>query len=129
MSLGLFLGAATVGYRTSLAGLALMGSITGLVLGAAQALALPHTTHRRWVWPAAMPALWAIGWTSTTLGGSTSINSSPCSAPTGRWRSRLCPACCCRSSSRSAAELATLAAEQDDASAKLILDVAHPPVR
>ncbi|SIN44317.1 hypothetical protein [Micromonospora cremea] len=69
MSLGLFLGAATVGYRTSLAGLALMGSITGLVLGAAQALALPHTTHRRWVWPAAMPALWAIGWTSTTLGG------------------------------------------------------------
>jgi hypothetical protein len=69
MSLGLFLGAATVSYRTSPAGLVLMGAITGLVLGAAQYLALPPTARRRWVWPAAMPALWAIGWTATTLGG------------------------------------------------------------
>jgi hypothetical protein len=68
MGLGLFLGAAAVGYRTSLASLALMGAVTGLLLGAAQTLALPRTTHR-WAWAAAMPALWALGWTVTTLAG------------------------------------------------------------
>jgi hypothetical protein len=69
MGLGLLLGAVTVGYGTSLADLALMGALTGLVLGPAQALALPPATHHRWVWAAAMPALWALGWTTTTLGG------------------------------------------------------------
>ena len=67
MSTGLFLGAAAVNYRTSLADLALMGAINGLVLGSAQALALPRGVHRRWIWAAAMPALWALGWTITTL--------------------------------------------------------------
>jgi hypothetical protein len=67
MSAGLFLGAAAVNYRTSLADLALMGAINGLVLGSAQALALPRHAHRRWIWTAAMPALWALGWTVTTL--------------------------------------------------------------
>jgi hypothetical protein len=69
MSLGLLLGAATVDYRTSLADLALMGALTGLVLGVAQAVALPRRTHRRWIWAAALPLLWALGWTATTLGG------------------------------------------------------------
>jgi hypothetical protein len=69
MGLGLLLGAATVGYRTSLADFALMGGLTGLVLGVAQAVALPHRTHRRWIWAAALPVLWALGWTATTLGG------------------------------------------------------------
>jgi hypothetical protein len=69
MGLGLLLGAVTVGYRTSLESLALMGALTGVVLGVAQALALPAATRRRWVWAAAMPALWALGWTVTTLGG------------------------------------------------------------
>jgi hypothetical protein len=69
MGLGLLLGAVTVGYDTSLADLALMGALTGLVLGPAQALALPRGTRLRWVWAAAMPALWALGWTATTLGG------------------------------------------------------------
>jgi hypothetical protein len=69
MGLGLLLGAVTVGYGTSLADLALMGALTGLILGPAQALALPRGTHRRWLWAAAMPALWALGWTATTLGG------------------------------------------------------------
>ena len=69
MGLGLLLGAVTVGYGTSLADLALMGALTGLVLGPAQALALPPTTRHRWVWAVAMPALWALGWTTTTLGG------------------------------------------------------------
>jgi hypothetical protein len=69
MGLGLLLGAVTVGYDTSLADLVLMGALTGLVLGPAQALALPRGTRMRWAWAAAMPALWALGWAATTLGG------------------------------------------------------------
>jgi hypothetical protein len=69
MGIGLLLGATAVGYRTSLASLALMGAITGVALGVAQTLALPRTNRRRWAWAAAMPALWALGWTVTTLGG------------------------------------------------------------
>ena len=69
MGLGLLLGAVTVGYGTSLADLALMGALIGLVLGPAQALALPPATRHRWVWAAAMPVPWALGWTTTTLGG------------------------------------------------------------
>lgn len=69
MGVGLLLGAAAVGYRTSLADLAVMGAITGLLLGAAQAAALPRRTRLRWAWAAAMPILWALGWTTTTLGG------------------------------------------------------------
>jgi hypothetical protein len=69
MGIGLLLGAAAVGYRTSLADLALMGAITGVLLGAAQAAALPSRAHHRWAWAAAIPVLWALGWTTTTLGG------------------------------------------------------------
>jgi hypothetical protein len=69
MGLGLLLGAAIVGYDTSLGDLVLMGALTGLVLGPAQALALPRGTRLRWTWAAAVPALWALGWTATTLGG------------------------------------------------------------
>jgi hypothetical protein len=69
MGLGLLLGAVAVDYETSLADLALLGALTGLVLGPAQALALPRGTRMRWAWAAAMPALWALGWTATTLGG------------------------------------------------------------
>ena len=68
MGIGLLLGAAVVDYGTSLADLALMGALTGLVLGPAQALALPRQSRQRWLWAAAMPALWALGWTVTTLG-------------------------------------------------------------
>src|SRR3954468_21743966 len=52
MGIGLLLGAAAVGYRTSLAALALMGGITCLLLGAAQAAALPSRARHRWVWAA-----------------------------------------------------------------------------
>ena len=69
MGLGLLFGATVVGYGTSLADLALMGALTGLVLGPAQALALPRRSRSRWIWAAAVPALWALGWTATTLGG------------------------------------------------------------
>jgi hypothetical protein len=69
MGLGLLLGAVTVGYGTSLTDLVFMGALTGVVLGVAQALALPRHTRLHWVWAAAMPFLWALGWTATTLGG------------------------------------------------------------
>jgi hypothetical protein len=69
MGPGLLLGATTVGYGTSLRELALMGFLTGLTLGVAQALALPATTRQRVVWAAAVPLLWALGWTVTTAGG------------------------------------------------------------
>jgi hypothetical protein len=69
MGVGLLLGAVTVGYETSLADLVLMGALTGVLLGAAQALALPGQARLRWVWAAALPVLWALGWTATTLGG------------------------------------------------------------
>lgn len=69
MGLGLLLGAAAVGYGTSLGDLARMGALTGVLLGAAQALALPARTRYRAAWAAALPALWALGWTATTLGG------------------------------------------------------------
>jgi hypothetical protein len=69
MGLGLLLGAAVVGYGTSLGDLAVMGALTGVVLGVAQALALPIQIHLRWAWAAAMPVLWSLGWTVTTLGG------------------------------------------------------------
>jgi hypothetical protein len=68
MGAGLLLGAVVVDYGTSLGDLALMGAVTGLLLGPAQALALPRQAHRRWWWAAGAPALWALGWTVTTLG-------------------------------------------------------------
>ena len=69
MGLGLLLGAMAVEYGTSLAELAGMGALTGLVLGTAQALAIPARTRHRAAWVAAMPLLWALGWTVTTLAG------------------------------------------------------------
>ena len=69
LGIGLLLGSTVVNYRTTLAELALMGAITGLVLGAAQAVALPHRTRRRWLWALGVAVLWALGWTLTTLAG------------------------------------------------------------
>ncbi len=69
MGLGLLAGAVAVDFGTSLTDLALMGAITGLFLGVAQAVALPAAARRRWIWAAAMPVLWALGWTVTTLAG------------------------------------------------------------
>ncbi len=69
MSLGLAIGAESVGYRSSLSDLAVMGALTGVLLGAAQTIALPCRAGWRWAWAAAMPALWALGWTVTTLAG------------------------------------------------------------
>jgi hypothetical protein len=69
MGVGLLVGAWAVGYGTGLGELALMGFITGIPLGAAQAYALRDRVANAWVWAAAMPLLWALGWTVTTAGG------------------------------------------------------------
>ena len=68
MGIGLVLAAVVVDFGTSLADLAVMGALTGLALGPAQAFALPRQARMRWAWAVAMPALWALGWTVTTLG-------------------------------------------------------------
>ncbi|MEU7814560.1 hypothetical protein [Pseudonocardia sp. NPDC049154] len=64
MAAGLGLGATAVGFDTSLPALALMGAMTGLPLGVAQALALPPGS-RRVPWALATVPLWALGWTVT----------------------------------------------------------------
>ena len=69
MGIGLAVGAWAVGYGTSLGELALMGFITGIPLGAAQAYLLRDRVANAWVWAAALPLLWALGWTVTTAGG------------------------------------------------------------
>ncbi|MFI8826955.1 hypothetical protein [Streptomyces sp. NPDC053431] len=67
--LGLLLGSTLVDHRTDLGSLALMGAVEGVLLGLAQACALPRATRLRWLWAAATPFLWAAGWTVTTLAG------------------------------------------------------------
>jgi hypothetical protein len=69
MGIGLAVGAWAVGYGTSLGELALMGFITGIPLGVAQAYLLRDRVANAWVWAAAVPLLWALGWTVTTVGG------------------------------------------------------------
>jgi hypothetical protein len=69
MGIGLAVGAWVVGYGTSLGELALMGFITGIPIGAAQAYLLRDRLANAWVWGAAVPLLWALGWTVTTAGG------------------------------------------------------------
>ena len=69
MGIGLLVGAWVVGYGTSLGELVLMGVITGIPLGAAQAYLLRDRLANAWVWAAAMPLLWALGWTVSTFIG------------------------------------------------------------
>jgi uncharacterized membrane protein len=69
MGIGLAIGAWVVGYGTSLGELVLMGVITGIPLGAAQAYLLRDRLANAWVWAAAVPLLWALGWTVSTFIG------------------------------------------------------------
>ena len=66
MGVGLLLGAHVVGYGTTMTELAVMGALTGAVVGPAQALAMPRRARHRWVWAVAMPVLWPTGWVVTT---------------------------------------------------------------
>lgn len=68
---GLAAGAALVGYDTDIASLALMGVVSGAVLGATQGLALARRGDRQLglAWGAAMPVLFGLGWSATTAIG------------------------------------------------------------
>lgn len=70
-AVGLAAGAALVGYDTDLGSLALMGVVSGAALGGFQGFALALQGRRRLAvpWALAMPLLFAIGWSVTTLGG------------------------------------------------------------
>jgi hypothetical protein len=69
--LGLAAGAALVDYGTALGELAAMGAVSGAVLGAAQAMVLTAQgkTRLATAWGAAMPVLFAVGWSASTLIG------------------------------------------------------------
>jgi hypothetical protein len=69
MGIGLLAGAWVVGYGTSIGELAVMGAITGIPLGAVQAFLLRGRVARSWMWAAAIPPLWALGWTVTAAAG------------------------------------------------------------
>ncbi len=69
MGSGLLVGAWAVDYGTSLGDLAVMGAVTGVVLGATQGLALPRRASHTWIWVVASPLLWALAWVVTTLAG------------------------------------------------------------
>ena len=70
-AVGLAAGAALVGYDTSLGDLALMGLVSGAVLGLAEGLVLAREGHRELAlpWALAMPVLFALGWCATTAIG------------------------------------------------------------
>jgi hypothetical protein len=67
-AVGLAAGAALVGYDTGPRDLAVQGAITGLALGALQALVLRRGGANGLWWALAMPPLWATGWLVTWAG-------------------------------------------------------------
>jgi hypothetical protein len=70
LALGLVAGAGAVRFGTGLEALAVQGAVTGLGVGAAQALLLrPRLGRAVAGWPAALALVWAAGWTVTTLVG------------------------------------------------------------
>jgi hypothetical protein len=67
LAAGLGIGAAAVGYGTSIGDLAVQGAICGLVIGTAQAIVLrPTIGGLAFAWVPALSVLWALGWTITT---------------------------------------------------------------
>jgi len=67
---GLGIGATIVGFRTSLGALVVQGAVCGVAVGAAQALALRRSLGRiALAWPAALAAIWALGWAITYAAG------------------------------------------------------------
>jgi hypothetical protein len=67
---GLGLGASLVDHGTSLTALVVQGAVTGLAVGAAQALVLvPRLGALTVVWPPALGVIWAAGWAVTTAAG------------------------------------------------------------
>jgi hypothetical protein len=70
-AIGLAVGAALVGYDTDLGALAVMGLVSGAVLGGTQGLVLARAGRRGLAvpWAVAMPVLFALGWCATSAGG------------------------------------------------------------
>jgi hypothetical protein len=67
MAAGLTAGAALVGYGTSRGDILIMGAVTGLGVGALQALVLSRSrvSGALW-WAIANPPAWALGWFVTS---------------------------------------------------------------
>jgi hypothetical protein len=67
-AVGLAAGAALVGHDTDLGSLALMGVVSGAVLGAAQGHVLAREGRRGLAlpWAVAMPVLFGLGWCAST---------------------------------------------------------------
>jgi hypothetical protein len=70
-AVGLAAGAALVGYDTDLGSLAVMGLVSGAVLGGAQGLVLAREGRRELAlpWAVAMPVLFALGWSVASATG------------------------------------------------------------
>ena len=68
-ALGLAAGSALVNYQTDLGSLAVQGAVMGAAIGLLQALVLRHQSVHWFWWALAMPLLWALGWSVTTLAG------------------------------------------------------------
>jgi hypothetical protein len=70
-AVGLVAGAALVGYDTDLGALAVMGLVSGAVLGGAQGLVLARGGRRELAlpWAVAMPVLFALGWSVASATG------------------------------------------------------------
>jgi hypothetical protein len=67
LAVGLSIGAAAVGYESTLTALAIQGVVCGAAVGAAQAVVLwPRLGRPALAWPVALAAVWALGWTITT---------------------------------------------------------------
>jgi hypothetical protein len=66
LGVGLAAGAALVSYRTDRPALAVMGAVSGLAVGFAQAIT-NRTAHRVVLWVGATAALYALGWTVTDI--------------------------------------------------------------
>ncbi len=70
LGVGLGIGSTAVGFGTSLPALVVQGAISGLAVGAAQAVVLRHRLGALALgWPPALAAFWAIGWFITTSVG------------------------------------------------------------
>ena len=68
-ALGLAAGSALVNYQTDLGSLAVQGAVMGAAIGLLQAFVLRRSLAGWFWWALAMPLLWALGWSVTTLAG------------------------------------------------------------
>jgi hypothetical protein len=67
---GIAIGAAAVGYGTSMGDFALQGALCGLGVGAVQAVVLrSHLGRHAALWAPALSALWTLGWVISTAIG------------------------------------------------------------